>query len=147
MGRMHRQEGREVMKYSKEITGEICKYLEQGMTLKDTAALTGIAQETFYQWLKKPEFSEAVKKAEMKCKQRNIALIQKAAITTWQAGAWWLERRHSDEYALKSLLLHAGSDGEPLTLKLVRFGNDKHWTKEVPKELTHGNGNGNHAPA
>ena len=31
-------------------------------------------------------------------KRRNIGLIQKAAEKTWQASAWWLERRYNEEY-------------------------------------------------
>ena len=90
------------MKYSPEIITEICRYLEQGMSQKDAAILSDINADTFYEWMKKPDFSDNIKKAEMKCKQRNVAIIQKAAINTWQAAAWWLERKLSDEFALKT---------------------------------------------
>lgn len=96
------------MKYCKEITNEICEQLKGGMTRTDTCEFIGIAYETFCQWMKKPEFSEAIKKAEQKCKGRNIGIIQKAALTTWQAAAWWLERKHKDEYSSKQNLEHSG---------------------------------------
>lgn len=89
-------------KYSKEITEEICKYIEAGNTQHDAATLVDISDETFHQWKNnRPEFAEALKKATTKSKNRNIQIIQRAAITTWQAAAWWLERRFRDEYALK----------------------------------------------
>ena len=103
------------MKYGKQITEEICKYLEQGMSQKDSCDLASIHVDTFHEWMKKPAFSEAIKKAELKCKQRNIGLIQRAAITTWQAAAWWLERRCSDEFALKTKLEHSGKIGSDET--------------------------------
>lgn len=96
------------MKYGKEITGQICAELEMGINRTDTCDIVGISYETFTQWMKKPEFSEAIKKAEGKCKARNIKLIQKAAITTWQAAAWWLERKHQDEFSLKQKVEHSG---------------------------------------
>lgn len=89
------------MKYGKAITEEIAKLLSEGSNRTDACVLAGISYETFTQWIKKPEFSEAIKKAEAICKQRNIKIIQRAAITTWQAAAWWLERRHFGEFALK----------------------------------------------
>lgn len=109
------------MKYCKEITEEICTLLSQGMGRVDAASLADINYDTFCQWMKKPEFSDAIKKAEMKCKQRNIALIQKAALSTWQAAAWWLERKCSEEFALKQKLEHMGKDGAPLTVQVISY--------------------------
>ena len=90
------------MKYSPEMTLEITKRLEIGLLRTDSCQLAGIHYDTFCEWMKKPEFSDAVKKAEIKCKERLCAIIQKAAITTWQAAAWWLERKLSSEFALKT---------------------------------------------
>ena len=90
------------MKYNAKIVEEICKHLRMGMTQKDSCVLVGISGETFNQWKNnRPDFSDAVEKAQMDCKQRNIGIIQKAALTTWQAAAWWMERKHKDEYAQK----------------------------------------------
>ncbi len=102
------------MKYSSEKTKEICEFLQTGSTRTDACTLVDISYETFCQWMKKPEFSEAIKKAEIKNKQRSAALIQKAAETTWQAAAWWLERKYPDEFGARQRLDHAGHDGGPL---------------------------------
>jgi len=114
------------VKYSKQITDEIAKHLEGGTGRVDACTLAGLTFETFNQWMKdprKPEFSESIKKAEAKCKQRNIQLIQKAALDTWQAAAWWLERKHRDEFALLQKLEHSGLVGnlEVKGVDLSRF--------------------------
>ncbi len=44
-------------------------------------------------------FSVALKKAEAECKVARIATILKASEKSWQAAAWWLERRCPDEYS------------------------------------------------
>jgi len=89
-------------KYEPDIVKEINDNLELGMTRTDTCDLVGICYETFMTWQKKhPEFLATIKKSEQKCKKRCIGIIQKAAVTTWQAAAWWLERKHRNEYALR----------------------------------------------
>lgn len=99
-------------KYNPDIVDEICKYLRAGNSQKDSALLAGISEDTFYEWMKKSEFSEPIKKAEKECKARNIAIIQKAAEKSWQAAAWYLERKFKDEFSLRNEL--TGKDGKDL---------------------------------
>ena len=89
-------------KYSADLVLEICKALEKGLSIGDAMNFCGVSRDTYYDWIKKPEFAQQVKKAELSCKYRNIQLIQKAAIDTWQAAAWWLERKYFDEFGLKT---------------------------------------------
>jgi len=104
-----------MMKYGKDITKEIAAYLENGVNRTDAVVLSGISYETFTVWMKThPEFSEAIKKAETKCKHRNISIIQKAARKTWQAAAWYLERKYHEEFALKQRHELTGRDGGPI---------------------------------
>jgi hypothetical protein len=107
------------VKYGKERTEEIAQLLKNGSSRTDACTLAGISYETFTQWMKKPEFSEAIKKAEAICKNRNITIIQKAAITTWTAAAWWLERKHPEEFAVRQRLEHSGTVGVSL-VDLIR---------------------------
>ncbi len=51
------------MKYSKELTKKICEYLKEGNTINTTCQAVGISKETFFQWMKKPDFSDFIKKA------------------------------------------------------------------------------------
>jgi len=140
-------------KYNKKIQDDLCKYISAGNNKEDACMLVDISTETFYNW-QKPEvkdektgetiknkqyhadLADAIKKAEAKCKARNIAVIQSAATgrkltrkrtlssgekveeeywsdrPQWTAGAWWLERRYRNEYARREEL--TGADGEKL---------------------------------
>ena len=111
------------MKYGEEITKEICEYLEAGLTNKDAAILSGITEQTLYDWIKKhSNFSQSLQKAEAKAKQKMIDTVRKAASghkdgdnivnPVWQAAAWWLERKHKDEYSLRQEI--TGKGGEKL---------------------------------
>ncbi len=86
-------------KYSTQIQAALCKWLKKGCSYKDACAMEGISYETFRTWEKeKSAFSVALKKAEAECKAARIATILKASEKSWQAAAWWLERRCPDEY-------------------------------------------------
>lgn len=108
------------MKYGKEITDKIVKLIAGGMNREDSCDMAGINQDTFYDWMKdkrKPEFSEAIKRAEMVCKQRNIERIQDASKKNWQAAAWWLERKYPQEFAIRQKLEHSGPNGGAIPVK------------------------------
>lgn len=111
-------------KHSPEIVGAICRLLAAGTTRRAAAATVGIDQNTFYRWLERHgTFRDAVEKAEAEAQQRFERIVADAAGDgTWQAAAWWLERRRKDDYALKQTTVHEGSDDAPLAVRLVRGG-------------------------
>jgi hypothetical protein len=77
----------------------LCTWLKKGCSYKDACAMEGISYETFRTWQsEKSVFSVALKKAEAECKAARIATVLKASEKSWQAAAWWLERRCPDEY-------------------------------------------------
>lgn len=136
------------MKYGPEITLEISNYLQNGNNRTDSCILAGISYETFTVWMKdKPEFSESVKKAEAHCKARNIAIVQKAALTTWQAACWWLERKHPDEFALKMRNADTGYQ-EEVPARMAKRAHELLKKLEGPAPTLskngHRNGNGIH---
>jgi hypothetical protein len=108
------------MKYSLELTEEICSLLKQGHNIKTACDAVNISQTTFYDWMAdKPDFSESIKKAKAHAKRVFISTIAKAAAKSvevecpgchkkfdvsmpndWKAAAWWAERNYPDEYAL-----------------------------------------------
>jgi len=106
--------------------------IRAGNYQRHVAQALGIAEETWYRWLRegeraksglKRQFYEVVKKAEAEAVARNVALIQKAAQDTWQAAAWWLERKCPEEWGKKNKL-DVQADGE-FTLKIIEVsGND-----------------------
>ena len=102
-----------VSKYGQETTDRIIQALRAGNTRRASCGYAGISEDTFANWLKgHSEFAEAVKKAESDAEVRNVAIIQKAADTTWQAAAWWLERKHKAEWS--SRVEQTGADGTPV---------------------------------
>jgi len=90
------------------------------------AQYAGIGESTYYEWLQRgregespfAEFAEAIKEAEAQAEVRNMALIQQAAQAgTWQASAWYLERRYPSRYGRRERLEHSGPEGGPITLR------------------------------
>ena len=105
-------------KYSKEITEELCSWIRIGNTAKDSAALCGIGESTFYEWKEKhPEFAESIKAADILCKAENIKKIQLASDKDWKASAWWLERKYKKEFAQR--MEETGADGAPIENSLT----------------------------
>jgi hypothetical protein len=91
-------------KKTPENVKRILTNLASGCTRKSASLAAGISEETFYQYMKDPEFSELVLKAEESFVVRNCALIQKAAPKEWRAAAWLLERRRPDDFKLRQEL-------------------------------------------
>jgi hypothetical protein len=83
--------------------------IKLGLPFVHACARAGISEDTFARWRKQSaDFAEAVKNAEAEAIARNVTLIQKAAGTSWQAAAWWLERRHPNDFARTERLQHGG---------------------------------------
>lgn len=91
-------------KYGKAMTEKICRFLSEGKGRMEAVKLSGIHYDTFRTWEKtKPEFSEAIKKAE----EQQVASREQIAVRSiftameegrWQAAAWWLERTMPHKY-------------------------------------------------
>lgn len=100
-------------KYSPEVVKQITDALRGGNTRRAACAAGNISQETFARWLAdNADFMDAVEKAEGEAELRNLAVIQDATKTTWQAAAWWLERKHKAEWS--SRVEQTGADGSPV---------------------------------
>lgn len=122
-------------KLTPEVQEKICAAIAAGNYDIVAARYAGISDTTFYRWLKEGEeaangikhgFWVAVKDAGAKAEVRNVALIENAASFTWQAAAWWLERKYSDRWGRRERLEHVGDAGGPMevTLKFDRPNND-----------------------
>lgn len=95
-----------------------------GSTREDAARYAGIGASTLYEWLaegrhltanppKVPaardrllmELAERLERADGSMAVLMVGrVIQAANSGTWQAAAWWLERRRSDDYGRKDFL-------------------------------------------
>ena len=91
-----------------DVQRRVCEAIAAGNTRHDAAEYAGVADSTLRAWLaqgrrqRRGKFRElltAVKKAEADAVVRNVAIIQKAAATSWQAAAWWLERKRDGDWS------------------------------------------------
>ena len=106
-------------KHTPEVVARIVQAIATGNTRRHSCAYGGISEDAFSAWLKtKPDFAAAIKKAEADAVVRNVAIIEQAARITWQAAAWWLERRYPDDYAKRERLEHSSPGGGPVTFTL-----------------------------
>ena len=83
------------MKYGKERVKKITQALCDGQGRVRACKIAGIYYDTFMEWMRsKPEFSEAVKKAEATGNDKIKDICKRRIIEdkSWQSAAWWLER-------------------------------------------------------
>jgi hypothetical protein len=75
--------------------------LEGGMTRRAACAWAGFHHAQLYRWMRASDAVRvAVETAEGKAEARfGLQVLKAATDGTWQAAAWWLERRRPDDYA------------------------------------------------
>lgn len=90
--------------------------LRAGNTRSAAAAHAEISRATLYRWIEEDEtFRDSIEKAEADAEVRFAAQVAQAAASgTWQAAAWWLERRRPADFALRSKVEMSGPDGGPI---------------------------------
>jgi transposase len=106
---------------SKKTDGAVQRIIEllaAGNYRRVAFTAAGISQETFSRWMREDHvFREAVIKAEGDADALHLANIQRAAIDgTWQASAWYLERKHPEEWG-KQDRRPEGSERVEITLR------------------------------
>lgn len=96
--------GRRDGRTDKALVGRLIDAVLAGNTYENAAQLCGITSRTFYRWMAEGrtatnpksyqyQFFQGIQKAEASAIHRNVIVIQQAARNTWQAAAWYLERR------------------------------------------------------
>ena len=97
-------------KRTPEREARLYEALRAGNTRRASCSYAGISESTLATWLERfDDFRDAVEKAEADAEIRNVAIIQRAATDTWQAAAWWLERRRPGDYRQRNEV--TGADG------------------------------------
>lgn len=121
-------------KYTPETFKNLVDALGTGMTVEDACLYADIGKSTYYDWLVAyPEFSDAIKTAEVKAKMRRILRIEQAARNgAWQADAWYLERKYPEEFGRKLTLQVSPEDAA--ILKRFGFTLEQAW-KMLVQEL------------
>lgn len=91
-------------KYSKELQDKLCEFVRNGITIKSMCKSVNIGERTYYDWMRdNSQFSQSIKRAESE-RDTNIksiaihTIIQAMLDGTWQAAAWWLERKFASEF-------------------------------------------------
>ena len=121
---------KEAPKYTPVTERRILRGLKAGNTLRATADSAGIDRDTLRRWMDQGETDHQagrdteksrlygkIKKAMAVPVLANVARIQRAAQGgTWTAAAWWLERRHPEEWGKPPERLEVST---PLPLQFV----------------------------
>jgi len=87
-------------KYTPERVKRITDALAAGNSRKAAAAYGGISDDALGSWMRRyADFADAVKSAEAQAEVAHVANIAQASRDgSWQASAWWLERRRHQEW-------------------------------------------------
>jgi transposase len=98
-------------KFVPEAAAVVVKYVRKGCPRQFAANAAGLGRSTLQRWLARGkkedtgefrDFWDAIKKAEAKVVFDRIQRINDAADKgTWQAAAWWLERRYPEEFGIQ----------------------------------------------
>jgi len=111
-------------KLTKELQEQICRLISAGNYIKTACQASGISEQTYNNWKKwgeqrgkgeYSEFLEAVKKAEATAIAKNVTVIQLAARESWQAAAWWLERKYPRDWGRKEHMEPPTKTNAPVT--------------------------------
>ena len=119
-------------KLTPELQNKIVTAIRAGNYAFVACEMAGISKTTYYRWLEnaeKPtaeakyrEFRDAVKEAEAAAEVASVALIRQAAQSgTWQAAAWYLERKHGERWGRNDKIRQevSGVDGKPVEVNVT----------------------------
>lgn len=99
-------------KFTPETISRLVEGLSQGNTRAVSCKLAGITVTVFCKWMKLgkadpaspyAELVSSVEKAEAEATARMVARVMAAADTSWQAAAWYLERKYPESWSRDSV--------------------------------------------
>lgn len=87
-------------KRTPQVEERLFSALRDGNTRQAACAYAGISDQTLANWMARSlDFLEGVKKAEAEAEVRHVGNISRASHRgSWQASAFWLERRRPKEW-------------------------------------------------
>ena len=109
----------------------ILEALRAGNTRRASACAGGVDPSTFCNWQNRAiadgegpyfDFFKQVKEAEAEAERDALSTIRSAAVDSWQAAAWYLERRYPQDYGRK--MRHELTTDAPLEV-VVEIGGQK----------------------
>jgi hypothetical protein len=119
-------------KLDAELIERAHKLISEGHYAVTVCAYLGIGESTYYSWIQKAktdaeknkksiyvEFMESINEAEAKAEMRHLQNIVKASADgTWQASAWYLERKHKAKWSTKQEVQLSGDEEKPIKVNL-----------------------------
>lgn len=129
-------------KLTAETTAKVVQAIKLGATYELAAKYAGIAESTFYAWMKEhPEFSEAVHAGEGNAAVVWLAKIEQAGADDWRALAWKAERRFPQHFGRTERVELTGKDGGAVKTEVSGF------VAFVPPKLTADAWTAQHTPS
>ena len=114
-------------KLTPEIQAKIVKAIEAGNLLSTSAALSGVSERSFFEWMAKgkkgegenySQFAQLVIQARAKAEAKAIKAVTDAMGEKdrdgWRAGAWYLEHGFPGKYTKSERREISGPEGGPI---------------------------------
>ena len=123
-------DGGEPVKFNQARVDVILELLRQGISRRGAAETSGVSARTLQRWMKKGEdgegeewelFTRQVHGAEASAEYNAVNVILEAAEKgDWRAAAWWLERRHPQQWG-KRQRIEVETEEQPVEF-IVQIG-------------------------
>jgi hypothetical protein len=98
-----------------EVQERLIALLRAGNYVQQACEAAGVSRRTFYDWWQRGDpagkeshraplrrFRRDCEQATAEAEARQVAVVAGAARQSWQAAAWWLERRYPERWARAS---------------------------------------------
>ena len=97
-------------------TEKLLQGLRMGMTRRAASGFAGFSKSTFYRMLETDDgtLGTLVENAEAEAEATYSAIIAREAAVPKNWTAWWVERRHPQDYARREKVEMTGKDGGPI---------------------------------
>ena len=119
----------------KILTEKLLTALRNGHTDKEAAIFAGVSPGVLYGWLREGidasegtlahDFYKSVELAKTEALDEFLQSIRRASGRSWQAAAWWLERRKPEVYGKKAELMLNQATPFELALTDASFSDDE----------------------
>ena len=115
-------------KLTPEVSDRVLQAIRAGNFQSTAARFAGIDPGAFHRWMRRGEreprgiygdFHDRVERALAEAEVRDIAMIERASQSHWQAAAWRLERMHPERWGRKERVEHTGQGGDPISVTMI----------------------------
>lgn len=114
-------------KLTPKLQERICEFIRGGNYITTSCEACGISTVIYNDWKKRGErgeepflsFLNAIKKAEVDCETRLLAIVDKAAEKNWPAAMTIMERRNPEKWGRRTRQEIVGRGGGPVEFKVV----------------------------